>query len=143
MTLEPIKILIVEDDEQQSSSLSRLLQIKLADTMSVNLQIEVVATLKEALEHAPSASVTLLDLNLRDAGTTEVIAAIRLFRPPVIVMTGNPDEALHAQCKMNGADYVFIKGATKGLCRAILHAMTKYVLMSTPLSDDDGTQENP
>jgi DNA-binding response OmpR family regulator len=125
-----MRILIVEDDIVQSEILRKLLQKRLSDRMSVPIDIVVVSTLEEAIREGPQANVTLLDLSLPDSEASETIKSIRLFRPPVIVMTGSDDPELHARCKLMGADHVFTKGQIYGLTSQILDSLMKDVIQN-------------
>ena len=129
--MDPLKILIAEDNPEDGHLLEHRIKVKLTDAMPVDIHIVIVRTLAEALTHAATATVSILDLNLLDASADDLIAAIPFFTPPVIIMTGDCDPKIHARCKMAGASDVFMKGHLGGLCRAILRAMSKKVLLET------------
>lgn len=126
-----LKILVAEDNPDAARPVRRLIHRRLEPLLDgVGFEINIVATLREALELSADASATVLDLTLLDAGPDEVIAAIRRFRKPVIVMTGETDPSFHARCMMNGADHVFVKarGQQEPFLQAILHCLTRDVL---------------
>ena len=109
-----VKILIVEDDLDSREGLARYIRAcwGLPD---IPLDIICVETLAEGLNHAASANVTFLDLELPDSTNENTMRHIRDFQPPVIVMTGTSDTDTIASCMEHGADSVFIKGTVIGL----------------------------
>lgn len=127
-----MKLLIAEDDAAQSETLVKLIKVRLHE-LSFALEIVVVVSLAEAILHAASANATILDAELKDAGPEDVLEAVRSkqFRSPIIFLTGNNQLDYHARCKLYGADYVFVKGQSIGICRAILECFTKDVLLNT------------
>lgn len=127
-----MKILIAEDDPTQSETLVKLIKLKLAD-LSFELEVTVVTTLQEALLHAAEANATILDATLADAGPEEMLEAVRTkkFRSPIIFLTGNSDLDYLSRCKLNGVDYIFVKGQEIGICRAIIECFTKDIILNT------------
>lgn len=126
-----MKILIAEDDAAQSETLAKLIKIKLGE-LSFELEVIIVTTLKEALEHAAEASATILDATLHDAGPEEMLQAVRdkKFRSPIIFLTGNEDVDYLARCKVY-VDFLFVKGQEIGICRAIIECFTKDIILNT------------
>ncbi|GEM_PF-5486312 len=127
-----MKILIVEDDKEQAELLQRDFIKKIVQPLApkVQVNIEIAGTLVEALAHAATANVTILDLNLPDSDPVKTISSIGAFRPPVIVMTGTDDEDMMISCKLHGASHVFVKGQIHGLCRVVLESMMRDVLVT-------------
>lgn len=122
-----MKILIVEDDPDNREGLMKFIKVcwGLPD---VPLELVVTSRLDEALLHAPSANVTLLDLILEDSDMENTLLHIKDFRPPVIVMTGTDDPALIAACMEHGADHVFIKGTVIGLMPKLFETLQRDVV---------------
>ncbi len=131
-TSDRMKILIAEDDPVQSETLVKLIKVKLGE-MSFEVEVTVVTTLKEALEHAMEANATILDATLNDATPEQVLDAVKMkkFRSPIIFLTGNDDMEYLSRCKLNGVDYIFVKGQEIGICRAIIECFTKDIILNT------------
>lgn len=121
-----LRILIVEDDAVHRELLVRHLRRQIAEKMTlVNVDVLGAATLADGLKLAPTANCTILDLSLRDSTSEETRVAIPLFRPPVIVITGDDDPAVMTDCLKQGAEHVFVKGQTHGLTSAVIDCLLK------------------
>lgn len=122
-----IKVLIVDDDEEGSLALGRLIKAswKLDD---VPLEIVCTHTMDDGLKEAAGANCTILDLNLPDSQPPDSIAKIKAFPPPVIVMTGDDDPSTTAQCMCAGANGVYVKGALLGFIPALFKALQQDVV---------------
>lgn len=115
---EKISFLIVDDNEDTCKSLGFL--ISSLNQASIPVECHFAATLKEAkrltLEIQPH--LTFLDLGLPDASVEEVISSIFEFKPPVIVVSGLPPDAvlstgkeLRVACLLGGAEDFLEKGS--------------------------------
>ncbi len=134
-----LRILLIEDNEDQRRSLAALLQRRITDRITL-AQVEIVATatLAEGLLLADTANCTVIDLDLPDSEPAQTISAIRKFRPPVIVTTGDDSKQTETDCIAAGAESVFVKGdmlalegdndKNKDLCRAVVQCLMKDLL---------------
>lgn len=129
---DPLRILIVDDDFNGASSLARLLTLRITIEQRP-LEVTMVQTMEEGLKYAALANVTILDLDLPDSTPSQTLDAIRLFRPPVIIMTGHDDAILRAQAKINGAEAFMVKGQIIGLCGIVIEAILKDILLKSGL----------
>lgn len=134
-TQNVMKILIVEDNPDSLEGLKRLVEVtwRISD---IDLQITGVNTLKEGLELANEANVTILDLDLPDSDMASTILAIDKFRPPVIVLTGTDDPNVIKSCVANGADHVFVKGSAIRLVSAIFESLQKDIVRRAKERED-------
>lgn len=100
------ELLLVEDDLVDALFVARLLEGPASGS-----KIDCVSSLREGIAklHAQQFDAVILDLNLPDSRGIETLLAIRNRFPqlPVVVLTGNADEALGVQSVECGAqDYV-------------------------------------
>ena len=98
--VEPVRLLLVEDDRGQSEAMRSLFEESCMETAVI-----VAPTLKDALAHdRTSVDAVVVDLGLPDSSGLATLAAIRgQFAPvPVIVLTG--ETALAEQALALGAD---------------------------------------
>jgi len=126
------RIIVAEDNPEAAQPMQRIIQVKLEDQLDgIEIQVQIVDTLAELLRLSPAANASIIDLNLKDAGPEEVIAAMPLIRRPFFVLTGVEDKDIHARCKIAGASDVFEKGiAREGeWCCALLHCLRVGVLI--------------
>lgn len=99
------KVLIVED----SKAIASLLQASIAEIEGVEplLAEDLAGTQTLLANHADEIFVAVLDLNLPDAPNGEVVEVVQSQGIPVIVLTGQVDEAKRkALFQRNIADYI-------------------------------------
>ncbi|MCF7974373.1 MAG: PAS domain S-box protein [Phycisphaerae bacterium] len=122
-----LRILIIEDDVVDKKLLERLLTLS---TLSVSV-VKSVGLLKDALDMVQSETfdVVLSDLGLPDSVGTNVVEKLHSVAPhvPVIIMSGQDDEAIAIQAVQLGAQDYLIKGQVDGpiLVRAIRYAVER------------------
>lgn len=127
MTDDPIRILLVEDEEDDAF----LLQRALAKTAPGQFEMTNVATLKEALRTLETARfhVVLSDLSLPDSRGLETFERIHAADPAVavVVLTGNDDERLAVRALNEGAQDYLVKGRVDGqsLVRSMRYAIER------------------
>ncbi len=123
----PIRILLVEDDQEDAEYLTALL----ARADGVQFEIERTDRLSAALTAAPRTrpDVVLLDLTLPDAQGLKTVRRARLGfgSVPFLVLTGIHDETLGVEAVQEGAqDYLVKDKLETGLIvRAILYAIER------------------
>ncbi|MBI5503573.1 MAG: response regulator [Deltaproteobacteria bacterium] len=127
VTDDPIRILLVEDEEDDAF----LLQRALAKTAPGQFEMTNVATLKEALRTLETARfhVVLSDLSLPDSRGLETFERIHAADPAVavVVLTGNDDERLAVRALNEGAQDYLVKGRVDGqsLVRSMRYAIER------------------
>ncbi|HEY2775948.1 MAG TPA: ATP-binding protein [Candidatus Binatia bacterium] len=127
MTQEPIRILLVEDDEDDAF----LLQRALTKTAPGQFAISRVGTLEAARRSLISAPfhVVLSDLSLPDSRGFETFEKIHETDPEVavVVLTGNDDERLAVRALNEGAQDYLVKGKADGqsLVRSMRYAIER------------------
>jgi len=125
--LSQIRILLVEDDEDDAF----LLQRALTKTAPGQFDVQRVVTLEDALRTLISAqfSVVLSDLSLPDSRGFETFERIHEADPEVaiVVLTGNDDERLAVRSLNEGAQDYLVKGKADGqsLVRSIRYAIER------------------
>ena len=121
-----INVLLVEDDAGDAS----LIRHHLKMASKVSFQVEWVQTMHDACGQLSDANmltdVVLLDLSLPDSHGLESVRTARAAagETPIIVLTGNDDEAFALEALEAGAEDYLVKGAfeTEMLTRAIRYA---------------------
>lgn len=122
-----LNILIIEDDVVDRKLLERFLS---RSSLSAS-KVSSASLLKEALAMVQSESfdIVLSDLGLPDCMGTEAIDQLHRVAPfmPVIVMSGQDDEAIAVQAVQQGAQDYLIKGEVDSqiLVRAIRYAVER------------------
>ena len=125
-----LNILLASEKPSESTELSRVIGGKLDGQIpGIEIHVEVVSTLREVRERAHASNAIMLHLHLDDAGPDEVIAAIPDLPQPVMVVTADTDEELHAKCKTAGAT-VLVSGEASpiDICSSILHCLGRSTL---------------
>ena len=122
---EPVRVLLVEDDDGDALLVEDLLA--LADTSVTLLRS---STLADALErHDEDVDCVLLDLGLPDAFGLAGLERLRERAPdvPVIVLTGLADEQAGIEAVSAGAQDYLVKGRVDGpgLVRSIRYAVER------------------
>lgn len=100
---DPLRVLLVENDEDMATLLRR-------DLSRRNCLVEWVTTLKEALAQAsvlPYAEIIVLDLGLDDSTPEETIRQIEELQrySPVLVLTGYTHDAIIESIERIGATF--------------------------------------
>ena len=123
-SVEPRRVLLVEDDDGDAMIVSDLL----IEAWPV-LAIDRASELGEAERRLGTADCVLLDLGLPDALGLEAVRRVREADPemPVVVLTGDADEHRGIQALGAGAQDYLIKGTISGasLARAIRHSVQR------------------
>ncbi len=115
MTMKPIRILLVEDDEIDRHGVKRQLQkSQLAFTL-------IIATSRneaqELLRAAESYDVVLLDYELGDGTALELLASAGTA--PAVIITGNGSEQVAAEAMRRGAYDYLIKDTERNYLELI------------------------
>jgi serine phosphatase RsbU (regulator of sigma subunit) len=123
-SVEPRRVLLVEDDDGDATIVSDLL----VEAWPV-LRVDRATELAEAERRLGAADCVLLDLGLPDALGIEAVRRLREADPemPVVVLTGDADEQRGIQALGAGAQDYLIKGTISGasLARAIRHSVQR------------------
>lgn len=121
------RLLLVEDNPADAALHIAMLR---STALSELFEIAVVGRLSDcvlALEEMPAC--VLLDMGLPDAQGVEGIARIRIVAPdvPVVVLTGNEDDAVGLDALQCGAQDYLVKGHVDGrtLARSIRYAIER------------------
>ncbi|HXC49304.1 MAG TPA: ATP-binding protein [Candidatus Limnocylindrales bacterium] len=127
LTAEPIRILLVEDDEDDAF----LLQRALTKAAPGQFEISRVGTLDAARRTLISSPfhVVLSDLSLPDSRGFDTFEKIHEADPEVaiVVLTGNDDERLAVRALNEGAQDYLVKGKADGqsLVRSMRYAIER------------------
>jgi signal transduction histidine kinase len=127
LSQEPIRILLVEDDEDDAF----LLQRALTKTAPGQFAVSRVGTLEEARRTLISSPfhVVLSDLSLPDSHGLDTFEKIHEADPEVaiVVLTGNDDERLAVRALNEGAQDYLVKGKADGqsLVRSMRYAIER------------------
>ncbi len=125
MNLDRIPVLLVEDNPADA----RFVRELMAEARTLRFEVTHVERLDEAVRRleAGDVSVVLLDLSLPDGRGLETVARVHAAAPdvPIVIMSGNQDEALALQGVREGAQDYLVKGRidhdllVRALCYAI------------------------
>jgi diguanylate cyclase (GGDEF)-like protein/PAS domain S-box-containing protein len=127
MTLEPLRVLLVEDNPAEAD----LIRSMLADTTLGDLELEHVTRLGDAETRLAEGGVglVLLDLSLPDARGVANVERVQRALPgvPVIVLTNDADEDAAARAVREGAqDYLLKRDVDAELLgRSMRYAMER------------------
>jgi PAS domain S-box-containing protein len=122
-----MRVLVVEDNPGDVD----LLRTLALGAGPVTLEFESVARLRDALAHLREKTVdlVLLDLGLPDSQGLDTFRAIKNAVPdlPVVLLTGNDDQALGVAAVKAGAQDFLVKGQVEGplLVRAMTYAVER------------------
>jgi DNA-binding response OmpR family regulator len=126
MAERPLKLLVVDDNPHDIA----LVRAQLAEAARDRaFDVDSVDRLSAALERVArrDVDVVLLDLSLPDADGTQGV--VRLARDaaelPVVVLTGNDNEALGLRAVQDGAQDYLVKGQVSG---PVLHRSLRYAI---------------
>lgn len=134
---EPMKVLLVEDDNNDADLLKRMLRQASAADREHNtnfippFSLQRVSTLEECVERLNSADVdlVLLDLSLPDSSGVETFTRVRTHAPklPVIVLSGQEDDEVAIQTMRAGAQDHLAKGQIDAglLARAMRYSVER------------------
>ena len=128
MNSEPLRILLVEDNPGDV----RLLGEMFSTERVGSYEITHLPRLGLALNHLAQGGVDiiLLDLGLPDGKGIDTVRRVRKLAPqvPLIVLTGQDDDATVAQAMLEGAQDYLVKGQveTRALPRALRHAIERF-----------------
>ena len=128
METNAIKILLVEDNPGDV----RLIQTLLEEAGSARFEVQPARCLREALRllKARPFDLVLLDLSLPDTHGLEALERLReqALPVPVIVLSGNEDEALAAGAVRQGAQDYLVKGRIEAplLARSMHFALERH-----------------
>jgi len=131
MTGSPLQVLLVEDNPGDA----RLIREALRETKGVGFTLEVADTLAAGLERMAAADrdVVLLDLSLPHAFGLDTYRRAHAAAPqlPIVVLTGNEDEALAVSAVNEGAQDFLSKRKLdgEGLVRSIRYAIERHRLL--------------
>src|SRR5882757_985529 len=124
------RVLLIEDNPGDAD----LVRLRLVEGRP-QLQVECVSRLSEALEFLAkeTPALVLLDLNLPDSRGAETFRKIREKAPnvPVVVLSGQEDEAMAEKALHQGVQDYLVKGdlSSKQLERAMRYAVERQALL--------------
>ena len=127
MNAQPVRALLVEDDQGDA----RLLQEMLVDAGAAPSELVWSQRLDEALQRlsAEPFDVILLDLSLPDSQGLETFITVHVYSPhvPIVVLTGLDDASTALNAVGGGAQDYLVKGHVDGqlLMRAIRYAIER------------------
>lgn len=122
-----LKILLIEDNPGDA----RLVQEAVRETDASRVGFAHCTSLAAAVQHLKTEEVNLilLDLGLPDASGLEALAELEhvVPRTPVIVLTGNDDDATAIEALRRGAQDHLVKGSVNGesLMRSARYALER------------------
>jgi len=128
MTIEPVNILLVEDNPSDV----RLLQEALSEVNAPRFAIVHAGRLSDVGKRLEEGGidVVLLDLTLPDSHGLGTLLRMQDQAPdvPIVVLTGTDDEALAMQAVQAGAQDYLVKGQVDGslLVRSVRYAIERH-----------------
>lgn len=129
---KPIRILLVEDDEEDAL----ILRETLGEVGNAILDLEVAHNLQAGMESLARGAidVVLLDLNLPDSYGLDTLDRFHAQAPvtPIVVLTGLNDETLGVEAVQKGAQDYLVKGQVDGnlLLHSIRYAIERHQLLA-------------
>ena len=130
MEHEPAHVLLIEDNPGDAD----LVRLRLVETES-DVRVNCVPRLSDALAclDVETPSLVLLDLNLPDSHGAETFRRIMQKAPnvPVVILSGQDDEALALKAVHMGVQDYLVKGdiTSKQLERALRYAVERQALL--------------
>jgi signal transduction histidine kinase len=129
---EAIKILIIDDNEEDQFTFKRYLTGK-ACPPGKNYHVQVAATGEEGVARFQSDApdCVLLDLSLPDTDGLSVLGQLAALVPPsklcVVMLTGSGSETVAVRALQTGASEYLVKGkfTAEALCHAVENALEK------------------
>jgi PAS domain S-box-containing protein len=131
MRVEPIHVLLVEDDDLYA----QILKAALA-TASPKVELDRASTLTAALDLLPERhyDAVLLDLNLPDSAGLETIARTLARAPgiPIVVLTSTDDSESALTAVQHGAQDYLVKSEADGriMSRALRYAIERAAIQA-------------
>jgi PAS domain S-box-containing protein len=128
MAEKPIRILLVEDNPQDS----RLLREYLKEVTTAEFDLQMAGRVQEAIARlsVETFDVVLTDLSLPDGHGLEAFRAVHAASPkvPVVVLSGVDDETLAVRAVREGAQDYLVKGRLDGhlLGRSLRYAIERW-----------------
>lgn len=128
-----VNILLVEDNPGDVL----LIRDMLTSAKGVPVHVECAERLADALDRlsAQSFDLMLLDLGLPDSAGIDTVAKVHAHAPdvPIIVLTGQNDEAVGASAVWAGAQDYLVKGQVTSalLIRSIRYAISRHGFQTT------------
>src|SRR5580698_10188382 len=130
MNDQATRVLLIEDNPGDAD-LVRLRPVEGNSTVEVNCVERLSDGMASLLQHPPS--VVLLDLNLPDSHGAETFRTVLAQAPdvPVVILSGQDDEALAVKAVHQGVQDYLIKGdiTSKQLERAMRYAVERQALL--------------
>lgn len=132
---ETTNVLLIEDNPGDAD----LVRLRLVEGQSP-VKVNCVNRLSDGLASltVETPSVVLLDLNLPDSRGAETFRRVIEHAPnvPVVVLSGQDDEALAMKAVHQGVQDYLVKGniSSKHLERAIRYAVERQALLQEPVS---------
>lgn len=126
---EPVRILLIEDNPADARWVKEML--KEGDPEGVGFAVTVAGTLQAGTEQMDSEryDAVLLDLSLPDGKGPDCLGRIstQASRVPILVLTGNKEDAIAKSAMRQGAQDFLVKGQcdAKSLTRAVQHAIDR------------------
>ena len=130
MEHQPARILLIEDNPGDAD----LIRLRLVESKS-EVHVNCVPRLSDALAclESETPSLVLLDLNLPDSHGAETFRRILQKAPnvPVVILSGQDDEALAIKAVHSGVQDYLVKGdiTSKQLERALHYAVERQGLL--------------
>ena len=122
---QTFKILLIEDNPGDT----RLIKEFLSETKSAAFELDSVERLSEGLVRLDGKDAVLLDLALPDSTGIDTFRKLHSEAPflPIIVLTGNEDDALAFKAVQEGAQDFLIKGQANSqlLARSMRYAIER------------------
>jgi signal transduction histidine kinase len=119
-----IEILLIEDNPGDA----HLIKEFLGET-GLAFELDWVESLSQGLKRLDGKDAILLDLTLPDSNGLDTFKKIHFEAPalPIIVLTGNDDDALSSKALQEGAQDYLVKGQVSGqiLARSIRYAIER------------------
>jgi len=127
MEIKTIKLLLIEDDEDDAE----LLRAALKKATGVRFQLEIAKTLKEGLPRIAQGGfeVILLDLTLPGTSGLDTFEAVKAQAHdlPIIILSGLDDQTLARKAVHAGAQDYLVKGpeSSQLVTRALIYAIER------------------
>ncbi|MBW2250752.1 MAG: diguanylate cyclase [Deltaproteobacteria bacterium] len=128
MEIKPVRALLIEDDP----FIAQLIRKMLDKVRDISFDLVHADSLSAGLEHLENGrfAIILLDLGLPDSSGIKTLnkVYVQALDIPIIVFTGQDDEALGVDAVNAGAEDYLVKGQTdsKSLVRAIRYAVGRH-----------------
>ena len=123
----PLSVLLIEDSQSFASAVEAALRYKAPRKFEVQHSVTLAGGLKLLDLH--HYDVAILDLSLPDSQDLDSLRRVRKSAPllPVIVLSGNEDEAIAIQAVQEGAQDYLMKGDLDGrmLARTMRYAIER------------------